>query len=291
MPEAPDRLGALVYLLRGLPRTGDVLYVGAHPDDEENGLLALLTHHYGVRALYWSATRGEGGQSRVAPYTGVEFGVYRTWESLAAREIDGADSLFGPFFDYDFSKNGAEALQKWGEERLVRELVRAIRVVQPQLVISRWRGDASDGHGHHTAVGIAVKEAFFAAGDPARFAELEQVGLAAWQPRKLYQSTMGDWQRGRGRRGRSPAPRPRAGRLPAAEHRGLRSDRPAHVPGAGRARPERASDPGLRQRADSRRLLRLSAACGGRAGVRPERCDRALRGPRPLPRGSRRLSR
>ena len=69
MPDAPSRIGALVYLLRGLPRTGDVLYVGAHPDDEENGLLALLTHHYGVRALYWSATRGEGGQSRVAPYS------------------------------------------------------------------------------------------------------------------------------------------------------------------------------------------------------------------------------
>jgi LmbE family N-acetylglucosaminyl deacetylase len=196
VPEAPDRLADLVYLLRSLPRTGDVLYVGAHPDDEENGLLALLTHHHGVRAWYWSATRGEGGQSRVAPYTGVELGVYRTWESLAARELDGADSLFGPFFDYDFSKNGAEALQKWGADRLVRELVRAIRLVQPQLVISRWRGDASDGHGHHTAVGIAVKEAFVAAGDPARFAELEQVGLPAWQPRKLYQSTMGDWQAG-----------------------------------------------------------------------------------------------
>jgi LmbE family N-acetylglucosaminyl deacetylase len=196
VPEAPDRLGELVYLLRGLPRTGDALYVGAHPDDEENGLLALLTHRHGVRASYWSATRGEGGQSRVVPYTGVELGVYRTWESLAARELDGADSLFGPFFDYDFSKNGAEALQKWGEERLVRELVRAIRLVQPQLVISRWRGDASDGHGHHTAVGIAVEEAFFAAGDPARFSDLEQVGLAAWQPRKLYRSTMGDWQAG-----------------------------------------------------------------------------------------------
>ncbi len=196
MPDTPSRIGALVYLLRSLPRTGDVLYVGAHPDDEENGLLALLTHHYGVRAWYWSATRGEGGQSRVAPYAGVELGIYRTWESLAAREIDGADSLFGPFVDYDFSKNGPEALQKWGEGRCVRELVRAIRLVQPQLVISRWRGDVSDGHGHHTAVGIAVKEAFFAAGDPACFADLEQVGLAPWQPRKLYQSTMGDWQPG-----------------------------------------------------------------------------------------------
>jgi LmbE family N-acetylglucosaminyl deacetylase len=173
-----------------------VLYVGAHPDDEENGLVALLSRGHGARVVYWSATRGEGGQSRICPYRGDELGVYRTWESLDAREVDGGESLFGPFVDYDFSKGGAEALQKWGEDRLVRELVRAIRTVQPQLLISRWRGDASDGHGHHTAVGTAVKEAFAAAGDPARFADLEQVGLAPWQPRKLYQSMMGDYQPG-----------------------------------------------------------------------------------------------
>lgn len=173
-----------------------MLYVGAHPDDEENGLVALLARGHGARVVYWSATRGEGGQSRIAPYRGDELGVYRTWESLAAREVDGGESRFGPFVDYDFSKGGAEALQKWGEDQLVRELVRAIRSVQPQLVISRWRGDASDGHGHHSAVGIAVKEAFRAAGDPTRFADLEQVGLAPWQPRKLYQSMMEDWQPG-----------------------------------------------------------------------------------------------
>jgi len=173
-----------------------VLVVGAHPDDEENGLVALLARGRGARVVYWSATRGEGGQSRISPYRGEELGVYRTWESLAARKADGGESLFGPFVDYDFSKGGDEALQKWGEDELVRELVRAIRTVQPQLVISRWRGDASDGHGHHTAVGIAVKEAFTAAGDAERYADLAQVGLAPWQPRKLYQSTMGDWQPG-----------------------------------------------------------------------------------------------
>ena len=196
MGEARDTLEELVYLLLGLSRTGDVLYIGAHPDDEENGLVALLSRHYGVRTVYWSATRGEGGQSRVAPYAGVELGVYRTWESLAASEADGGERQFGPFYDYGYSKTGAEALQKWGEERLVRELVRAIRAVQPQVVISRWRGDASDGHGHHTAVGIAVKEAFAAAGDPSRFADLEEVGLAAWQPRKLYVGMLVDYQPG-----------------------------------------------------------------------------------------------
>ena len=175
----------LAYLLRSLCTNACVLQVGAHPDDEESGLLALLAHGLGARAVYWSATRGEGGQTRMAPYTGRELGVYRTWESLAAREIDGGESLFGPFYDYGFSKNGPETLAKWGAENLVREIVRAIRAVRPQVVISRWRGEVSDGHGHHVAVGVAVREAFDAAGDAARFVEL---GLPAWQPLKLYRS-------------------------------------------------------------------------------------------------------
>lgn len=183
----------LAYLLRSLRTNACILYVGAHPDDEENGLLAMLAHGLGARAVYWSATRGEGGQSRVAPYTGRELGIYRTWESLAAREIDGGESLFGPFHDYGFSKNGPETLAKWGAENLVRELVRAIRSVRPQVVISRWRGDASDGHGHHIAVGVAVREAFDAAGDAERFGEL---GLPACRPLKLYRSMAADWQPG-----------------------------------------------------------------------------------------------
>ena len=183
----------LAYLLRSLGTTACVLFVGAHPDDEESGLLAMLAHGLGARVVYWSATRGEGGQTRMAPYSGRELGVYRTWESLAARRFDGAESLFGPFEDYGFSKNGDEALEKWGAQNIVRELVRAIRSVRPQVVISRWRGDAFDGHGHHIAVGSAVGEAFEAAGDGSRFGEL---GLPPWQPLKLYRSMAGVSQPG-----------------------------------------------------------------------------------------------
>ncbi|MDT7570871.1 MAG: hypothetical protein QOE05_1045 [Actinomycetota bacterium] len=186
----------LLYLVRGLGTSGDVLYVGAHPDDEDSGLIAMLARGHGARVVCWSATRGEGGQNRVGRYVGRELGVYRTWETLDARAVDGGESWFGPFYDYDYSKSGAEALEKWGEERLVREIVRAIRAAQPQVVISAWRGDESDGHGHHTAVGMAVREAFLAAGDPTRFRELQSVGLTAWQARKLYVGMRSDWQPG-----------------------------------------------------------------------------------------------
>jgi LmbE family N-acetylglucosaminyl deacetylase len=188
--------GELAYLVRSLRCGVSVLYVCAHPDDEEGGLIALLAHGHGARVVLWSATRGEGGQNFVTPYVGRELGIYRTWESLAARAIDGAESLFGPFYDFGYSKNGAEALEKWGREALVRELVRAIRAVQPQIVISCWRGDATHGHGHHQAVGIAIREAFARAADAAGFPELEAVGLAPWQPRKLYVSMKREWQPG-----------------------------------------------------------------------------------------------
>lgn len=187
---------SLVYLVRGLAMTGDVLYVGAHPDDEDSGLISMLARGHGARVVCWSATRGEGGQSRVAPYAGRELGIYRTWETLDARTVDGGESWFGPFYDYRYSKSGAEALEKWGRERLVKEIVRAIRAAQPQIVISAWRGDESDGHGHHTAVGVAVREAFAAAGDPTRFPELASVGLATWQARKLFVGMRDDWQPG-----------------------------------------------------------------------------------------------
>jgi len=196
----PDDLGSsvtsLIRLVHGVGRTADILYVGAHPDDEDSALIAMLARGDFARVVCWSATRGEGGQNRVTSYSGPELGVYRTWESVQAREIDGGESWFGPFYDDDYSKSGAETLEKWGRDHLVGEIVRAIRAAQPQIVISAWRGDHTDGHGHHTAVGIAVHEAFVAAGDPARFPELGRVGLAAWQARKLYVGMRSDWAPG-----------------------------------------------------------------------------------------------
>ncbi len=178
----------LIYRLKGLGMSGAVLHLGAHPDDEDIGLLAYLSCKFGVRAVYWSATRGEGGQNRIGPYREEALGIFRTWESLAARAVDQSQCLFGPFYDFGYSKNAAGALTKWGGDNLVRELVRAIRLVQPQVIVARWLGQPGDFHGHHQAVGLACYEAFEAAGDPARFPELRAQGLAAWQPLKFYHS-------------------------------------------------------------------------------------------------------
>ena len=187
---------ALLYQLRGLGMGGTVLHIGAHPDDEDGGLIAYIAHKYNARIFYWSATRGEGGQNRIGPYSGDALGIYRSWESLDARIVDGGQALFGPFYDFGFCKTAAEAQARWGREKLVKEIVRAIRTTQPQIVVSRWTGQPSDGHGHHCAVGQATLEAVELAGDPAHFSELSAIGLAAWQPSKVYLSTGSDWQPG-----------------------------------------------------------------------------------------------
>jgi LmbE family N-acetylglucosaminyl deacetylase len=178
----------LVYRLRGLGKSGAVLHIGAHPDDEDIGLLAYLSCKFGVRSVYWSATRGEGGQNRIGPYREEALGIYRTWESLAARAVDRSECLFGPFYDFGYSKNADGAMAKWGRQRLVGEIVRAIRMVQPQIIVARWMGTPGDFHGHHQAVGQACLQAFEAAGDPQQFPEHLTHGLPVWQSSKFYHS-------------------------------------------------------------------------------------------------------
>ncbi len=186
----------LIYRLRALPLAGAVLHLGAHPDDEDSGTIAYLSRGLGARTVYWSATRGEGGQNRVGAERGEALGIVRTWESLDARRIDGGDVLYGPFIDFGFSKSGEEALAKWGREEMVREVARAIRIVQPQVVLGRWSGGPEDGHGHHQALGLVTKEAFEVAGAAHALPEFAAQGLPAWQARKLYHSLQGDWQPG-----------------------------------------------------------------------------------------------
>jgi LmbE family N-acetylglucosaminyl deacetylase len=194
--ESPHADADLIYRLRSLAVAGAVLHVGAHPDDEDSGTIAYLSRGMGVRTVYWSATRGEGGQNRLGPEKGEALGIVRTWESLEARQVDGGEVLYGPFVDFGFSKSGEEALSKWGREDMIRELARAIRMVQPQVVISRWSGGPQDGHGHHQALGLVAEEAFDAAADADVFPDLVEQGLPRWQAQKLYHSMQGDWQPG-----------------------------------------------------------------------------------------------
>lgn len=159
--------------------------VGAHPDDEDTGLLADLALRHGVRAVYLSLTRGEGGQNRIGPETGAAFGILRTGELLASRLHDGAEQLLSPCIDFGYAKRAEDAFAQWGRDRVIAAVVQAIREVQPDVVISVWTGTAIDGHGHHRASGIATHEAFTLAADANAFPEQLQAGLEPWQAKRL----------------------------------------------------------------------------------------------------------
>jgi LmbE family N-acetylglucosaminyl deacetylase len=175
---------ALQLALRKLSNTGTVLYVGAHPDDENTSLLALLSKGRMVRTVYLSLTRGDGGQNLIGSDTGERLGVLRTQELLAARRVDGAEQWFTQALDFGFSKNPKETLEKWGPH-VLSDVVWAIRVIQPDVIVTRFHPDSTNTHGHHTASAILAEQAFVAAADSTRFPEQFHNGIKPWRTRRL----------------------------------------------------------------------------------------------------------
>jgi LmbE family N-acetylglucosaminyl deacetylase len=176
----------LLHLLQRLTTTASVLHTGAHPDDESSDLMARLARGDHARVAFFSLTRGDGGQNVIGPELFEGLGVIRTEELLQARRLDGGDQLFGRAFDFGFSKTLVESAARWGEEVSLDDMVRAIRIYRPLVVVSQFAGTESDGHGHHQFVGYLTPLAFRQAGDPNRFPEQIAEGLRPWQPLKLY---------------------------------------------------------------------------------------------------------
>jgi LmbE family N-acetylglucosaminyl deacetylase len=176
----------LVEAIYRLPVYVSVLHTAAHPDDENNALLVYLARGVFARTAYLSLTRGDGGQNRIGPELFEALGVIRTEELLAARRVDGAEQFFTRAYDFGFSKSADETLAKWGHEEILGDMVRVIRRFQPDVVISRYAGMPRDGHGHHHAAGILIREAFAVAGDPSRFPQQIAEGLQPWQAKKLF---------------------------------------------------------------------------------------------------------
>src|SRR5881275_3096926 len=174
--------------LRRLGVTGSVLYVGAHPDDENTALLAYLARERGVRTAYLSLTRGDGGQNLLGTEKGELLGLVRTQELLAARRIDGAEQFFTRAIDFGFSKSPEEALRIWGHDEVLSDVVWVIRRFRPDVIICRFPTTGEGGHGHHTASAILASEAFDAAADPRRFPE-QLAYVSVWQPRRLFWNT------------------------------------------------------------------------------------------------------
>ncbi len=171
--------------LKKLNVLGSVLYIAAHPDDENNGLLPYLAKEKLYRTGYLSLTRGDGGQNLIGPEQGIELGMIRTQELLAARRIDGAEQYFSRAYEFGFSKSSAEALRIWDHDKILSDVVWVIRQYQPDVIIKRFPPDARAGHGHHAASSILADEAFVAAADPKKFPEHFKYGVKPWQAKRI----------------------------------------------------------------------------------------------------------
>ena len=174
---------ALKLQLKKLTVVGNVLYLAAHPDDENAAVLAYFSRGRLLRTGYLSLTRGDGGQNLIGSEQGALLGVIRTQELLGARDIDGADQFFTRAVDFGFSKTSEETLRLWGREAVLSDVVWVIRKFQPDVIITRFTPDTG-GHGNHTASAILAEEAFKAAADPARFPE-QLKWVKPWKTKRL----------------------------------------------------------------------------------------------------------
>jgi len=188
MPPAYN--SADIYLqLKKLNVLGSVLYIAAHPDDENTRLLAYLAKEKQYRTGYLSLTRGDGGQNLIGDEQGIELGLIRTQELLDARRIDGAEQFFSRAYDFGFCKTAKEAMETWGHDKILSDVVWVIRKFQPDVIITRFPGDERAGHGHHAASALLANEAFKAAADPNMFPEQLKLGVQPWQAKRILWNT------------------------------------------------------------------------------------------------------
>ena len=179
-PPGTGGVAALTGALRQLGANKRVLMIGAHPDDENSDLLALLARGMGAQVAYLSLSRGEGGQNLIGPELGAELGVIRSAELLAARELDGARQFFTRAYDFGYSKTADEAWRFWPRDSLLADVLEVIRRFRPQVLVSVFSGTPRDGHGQHQVAGLLARQAFAVLRD------------SGWGPVKLYRSTTFD---------------------------------------------------------------------------------------------------
>ena len=194
-PLEPPSTGGVERVDRALAKLAvhrRLLVVGAHPDDEDTTLLALVARGLGGEAAYLSLSRGEGGQNLIGPELGPALGLIRSRELLAAREIDGARQFFTRAYDFGYTRSIDETLELWPREVLLEDAVRVIRRFRPQVIVSVFPPDGRGGHGQHQASGIVAGEAYRLAGDPDAFPELAAEGLAPWSPEAFYRASWWD---------------------------------------------------------------------------------------------------
>ena len=187
---SPEQMNAsaIQLALQKLNVLGRVLYIAAHPDDENTYLMALWANGSLYDSAYLSVTRGDGGQNLIGPELGERLGIIRTEELLAARRIDHGKQFFTRALDFGFSKTAEETMRIWGHDKILSDIVWVVRNFRPDVIVTRFSPEDQLTHGHHTASSILAQEAFSAASDPNRFPE-QLAFVKPWRATRLVWNT------------------------------------------------------------------------------------------------------
>ena len=184
----PSKSSEIYRDLKTLKNIPKVLYLAAHPDDENTGLLSWLINDRNVETAYLSLTRGDGGQNLLGTEQGAALGLIRTHELLEARKLDGAQQFFTRAIDFGFSKNTTDTFKQWDENSITADVVWVIRNFRPDVIICRFPPNAAAGHGQHAASAVLAEKAFKLAGDKNAFPDqLKYVNV--WQPKRVLWNT------------------------------------------------------------------------------------------------------
>jgi LmbE family N-acetylglucosaminyl deacetylase len=175
----------IYHQLLQLNETKRVLYVAAHPDDENTRLIAYLANGIHAEVAYLSLTRGDGGQNLIGKELGIELGQIRTQELIKARETDGGRQFFTRAMDFGYSKNPIETLTNWEKEKVLADVVWVIRKFQPDIIITRFNTIPGVTHGHHTTSAILAGEAFKLSGKSEAFPE-QLAWVKPWQAKRIF---------------------------------------------------------------------------------------------------------
>lgn len=177
--------GDILQMLEKLNTIGSVLYIAAHPDDENTQLISYFANGLHLRTGYLSATRGDGGQNLIGTEIKESLGVIRTQELLAARAIDGGEQFFSRAVDFGYSKHPDETFNKWEKEKVLEDFVWVIRKFKPDVIVTRFNTSPGTTHGHHTASAILAKEAFALSNDSSAFPD-QLASVDLWEVKKIF---------------------------------------------------------------------------------------------------------
>lgn len=187
-PKKPTSI-EIYHQLEKLNFLGSVLYIAAHPDDENTRLISYFSNHIHARTAYLSITRGDGGQNLIGSEIGPELGLIRTHELLAARKIDGGEQFFSRAIDFGFSKHPDETLRIWNKDEVLHDIVKVIRQYKPDIIVNRFdHRSPGSTHGHHTSSAILSVEAFDLSAD-AEYSTNKLPHSDVWQASRLFFNT------------------------------------------------------------------------------------------------------